>query len=166
MLPQIRDHVGPVYIRMFRKCPMPVYKEDEKGFDLFKARVYQEGRDVTLIASGLMVSTAIEAAALLEREGISAEVIVCPTVKPIDAETIVASAKKTRAVVTCENHNVMGALRSAVAEVLSEQCPTALQSVGVKEQFGEVGKMSYLRKVFHLEAGDIVAAAKKAITAK
>jgi transketolase len=166
MLPQIRDHVGPVYIRMFRKCPPPVYKEDEKGFDLFKAKVYKEGKDVSLIASGLMVSTAIEAAGLLEKEGISAEVIVCPTIKPIDAATVIASAKKTRAVVTCENHNVMGALRSAVAEVLSEECPTVLQSVGVKEQFGEVGKINYLRKVFHMEAADIVAAAKKAITQK
>lgn len=166
MLPQIRDHVGPVYIRLFRKCPPPIYQEGDTDFSLFKARVYKEGRDVTLIASGLMVSTAIEAADLLASEGISAEVIVCPTIKPIDAQTIIASAKKTRAVVTCENHNVMGALRSAVAEVLCEECPTILQSVGVKEQFGEVGKMNYLRKVFGMEVSDVVAAAKKAIALK
>jgi len=166
MLPQIRDHNGPVYIRMFRKCPPVVYKEGDTDFNLFKAKVYREGKDVTLVATGLMVSTAIEAAKQLEEDGISAEIIVCPTIKPIDSETIIASARKTRAVVTCENHNVMGALRSAVAEVLCEQCPTVLQSVGVKEQFGEVGKMPYLRKVFHMEAADIVVAAKKAIGLK
>lgn len=166
MLPQIKEHKGAVYIRLFRKVPDAVYDEGDTDFNLFKARVYKQGSDVTLVASGLMVATAIDAAKQLEAEGISAEVIICPTIKPIDAATIVASARKTRAVVTCENHNVMGALRSAVSEVLCEQCPTILQSVGVKEKFGEVGKMAYLRKVFNMEVSDIVNAARKAISLK
>lgn len=157
MLPQIYDHVGPVYIRLFRKNPPAIYEEGEK-FDLWKAKVLREGTDVTIVASGLMVSTALEAADALKQEGVSAEVIACPTIKPIDAETIVKSVSKTRAVVTAENHNVIGGLRSAVAETLAENCPVPLRSVGVKEQFGEVGKMPYLRKAFHMETADIIEA--------
>lgn len=166
-LPQILTHYGPVYIRMNRKNP-PLIFDPEKGasFNLFKATVIREGADVTIIASGIMVATALEAAEILASEGISAEVVCCPTVKPLDSETIIASAAKTGAVVTAENHNVMGGLRSAVAETLAENLPTPLQSVGVKEKFGEVGKMPYLRKVFNLEAGDVVAAAKRAAAMK
>lgn len=165
MLPQIYDHVGPVYIRMFRKNPPAVYEEGEK-FDLWKAKVLIEGSDVTVVASGLMISTALEAADALKGEGISAEVIACPTIKPVDAETIVKSVSKTHAVVTAENHNVIGGLRSAVAETLAENCPAPLRSVGVKEQFGEVGKMPYLRKVFRMEAADIIEAAKQVVALK
>lgn len=165
LLPDIYEYKGPVYIRLFRKCPPAIYDENEK-FNLFKAKIYKEGTDVTLIASGLMVKTAIDAAAELEKDNISAEVIISPTVKPIDAGTIITSAQKTGAVVTCENHNVIGGLRSAVAEVLSENSPVIMQSVGVKEKFGEVGKMAYLRKVYRMETGDVVDAAKKAVAAK
>lgn len=161
ILPQILAYNGAVYIRMYRKCPDSIFEEGEK-FDLFKAKVVRSGKDVTIIASGIMVSTAVQAAEELEKDGISAEVIANPTVKPIDAETILKSVKKTGAVVTAENHNVMGALRSAVSEVLAENYPAPLESVGIKEKFGEVGKMPYLRKVFNLEVSDIVAATKKA----
>lgn len=164
-LPQILAYKGPVYIRMFRKTPPAVYEEGYK-FDLFKANVIKEGTDITIIASGIMVSTALEAQAALQGEGISAEVIACPTIKPIDAETIIKSAKKTGAVVTCENHNTIGGLRSAVAEALSESCPTVIKSVGVKDKFGEVGKMLYLRKVYNMETTDVIAAVKDALAAK
>ena len=164
-LPQIAEYPYPAYIRMHRKNPPIVHPADFK-FDIFKAHALKEGKDVTIVASGLMVSTALEAAKELEAEGISAEVICSPTIKPIDAETICASAKKTGAVVTAENHNVMGALRSAVAEALVENTPVPLESVGVKEKFGEVGKVPYLRKAFNLEVADVVAAAKKVISRK
>lgn len=164
-LPQILEHKGPVYIRMFRKNPPAIFEEDYK-FDLFRATVLKEGKDVTLIAAGLMVQTAIDAAKELEEQGIDAEVVVVPTIKPIDAETIVASAAKTGAVVTAENHNVIGGLRSAVCETLAERHPVPVRSVGVKEKFGEVGKMPYLRKAFSMEVKDVVAAAKEVIAAK
>lgn len=166
-LPQILKHNGPVYVRMFRKVPPSVYEEgDCDKFSLFKANVLKAGKDVTIVAAGIMVSTAVAAAAELEKEGISAEIVVCPTIKPIDSALIAKSASKTGAVVTAENHNVMGGLGSAVAEVLTANCPVPQRFVGVKEKFGEVGKMAYLRKVFNLEVSDIVAAAKEAIAAK
>lgn len=164
-LPQILDHVGPVYIRMHRKNPTIVFEEGRQ-YNLFKAYKVCEGKDVTIVASGIMTAIAKEAAIVLAQEGISAEIICCPTIKPIDKETIIASAKKTKAVVTAENHNVMGALHSAVCEVLAENYPVPVKSVGVKEKFGEVGKLSYLKKVFNMEAADIVKMAKEAITMK
>lgn len=164
-LPQILEHVGPVYIRMHRKNP-PIVMEEDRVFNLFNAYKIREGKDVTIVASGIMVATAKEAAKDLALEGISAEVICCPTVKPIDQKTILESARKTGAVVTAENHNVMGGLRSAVCEVLSENLPAPVRSVGVKEKFGEVGKLAYLRKIYNMEVSDIVLAAKQAIAAK
>lgn len=164
-LPQILEHVGPVYVRMHRKNP-PIVMEEGREFNLFKAYKVCEGKDVTIVASGIMVSTAKEAASALSAEGISAEIICCPTVKPIDEKTILESVEKTGAVVTAENHNVMGALRSAVCEVLSENYPVPVRSVGIKEKFGEVGKLSYLRKVFNMESADIVKAVKEVLSAK
>lgn len=164
-LPQIHKHYGPVYIRMHRKSP-PIVHKDNLKFNLFKAMVLEEGKDLTIVASGIMVNTALQAREELAKEGISAEVICCPTVKPIDAETIIKSVKKTGAVVTAENHNVMGALRSAVCEVLSENYPAPVQSVGVKEKFGEVGKEAYLRKAFNMETVDVVKAAKAVLKMK
>ena len=113
-----------------------------------------------------MVETALQAAEELQKEGVSVEVVCCHTVKPIDRETIVASAKKTGAVVTAENHNVMGALRSAVCEVLAENYPVPVESVGVKEKFGEVGKVPYLRKAFNMEVCDVVGAIRKVLNRK
>ncbi|MDR0854871.1 MAG: transketolase family protein [Christensenellaceae bacterium] len=164
-LPQILAYKGAVYVRMFRKVPSPIFEEGYK-FDLFKANVLKPGKDVSIFASGVMVQTAVNAAKLLEEEGINAEIVVVPTVKPIDAAAIIKSVKKTGAAVTAENHNVIGGLRSAVAEVLAENYPAPLTSVGVKEKFGEVGKIGYLRKAFNLEEADIVAAAKAAIARK
>ncbi|MBR6751153.1 MAG: transketolase family protein [Clostridia bacterium] len=164
-LPQIIEHKGPVYVRMHRKNPAVVHSEDCE-FNLFKADVLREGKDVTIVASGIMVETALKAAEELKAENIDVEVVCSPTIKPIDAETIIKSAKKTGAVVTCENHNVMGGLRSAVCEVLAENAPTPVRSVGVKEKFGEVGKVPYLRKAFNLEVVDVVKAVKEVITLK
>lgn len=164
-LPQIHAYPYPCYVRMHRKTPALLTKESDE-VDILKARVMRQGSDCTIVASGIMVETALLAADELQKEGVSVEVVCCPTVKPIDADTIVASAKKTGVVVTAENHNVMGALRSAVCEVLCENYPVPLESVGVKEKFGEVGKVPYLRKVFNMEVCDVVSAVKKAIARK
>ena len=164
-LPQILKHEGPVYIRMFRKIPARVHKPDYK-FNLFKADVLKKGKDVTLFASGLMASKAVDAAERLWKENIDAEVVLCHTIKPLDQETVIKSAKKTGCAVTCENHNVIGGLRSAVAETLSEHCPVPVKPVGVNDEFGEVGKLPYLAKRFGLETEDIIRAAKEAVAAK
>ena len=102
----------------------------------------------------------------MEKEGISAEVINIHTVKPLDPEIVLASSKKTGAVVTAENHSVIGGLGSAIAEVLVENCPMPLKRVGVKDHFGEVGKTDFLMEKYHLMAADIVEAAKEAIAMK
>ncbi|MDF2533726.1 MAG: transketolase, alpha subunit [Clostridia bacterium] len=164
-LPQIVDYDGVVYIRMFRKVVPAIFGDNYK-FDLFKADTVREGKDVTLFASGIMVAESIKAADLLKAEGIEAEIINIHTIKPIDREAVVNSAKKTGAVVTCENHNVVGGLKSAVAEVLIEECPVPMKAIGVQDHFGEVAKIDYLKKKYHMTAEDIVAAAKEAISKK
>lgn len=164
-LPQIVDYDGPVYIRMFRKATPAVFGDDYK-FDLFKADTVREGKDVTLFASGIMVGESIKAADMLKAEGIEAEIINIHTIKPIDREAVVKSARKTGAVVTCENHNVVGGLKSAVAEVLIEECPVPMKAIGIQDHFGEVAKIDYLKKKYHMTAEDIVAAAKEAISKK
>ena len=161
-MPVINDYDGCVYIRLFRKSQP--FGEDYK-FDLFKADTIREGSDVTIFVSGLMTADTIEAAKRLGAEGISAEVINVHTIKPIDRETVVASASKTGAVLTVENHNVIGGLHSAVTEALAkEKIPVC--AVGVQDRFGEVGKMPYLREVLGLTVENIVAGAKEAISLK
>lgn len=161
-VPQIIAHDGPIYIRLFRKVAPVIFPDDYK-FDLFKADTLKEGNDVTLFATGIMVNEALKAEKILAKDGISAEVINIHTIKPIDKEAIVKSASKTRAVVTCENHNVVGGLKAAVAEVLIEECPVPLCAIGVQDHFGEVATMDYLKKKYHMTAEDIVIAAKKVI---
>jgi transketolase len=164
-LPQIVDYDGVVYIRMFRKTAPAVFGDDYK-FDLFKADTVREGKDVTLFASGIMVAESIKAADILKAEGIDAEIINIHTIKPIDREAVIKSASKTGAVVTCENHNVIGGLKSAVAEVLIEECLVPLKAIGIQDHFGEVGKIDYLKEKYHMTADDIVAAAKEVISKK
>lgn len=163
---QIVDHDGPVYIRLFRKvAPYTVFSDDYK-FDLFKADTLREGKDVTIFATGIMVGRALEAAKELALGGIGAEVINIHTIKPIDRQAVVNSARKTGAVVTCENHNVIGGLRSAVAEVLTEEYPVYVTPVGIKDHFGEVGKMPFLSEKYGMTSADITAAAKQAVKRK
>lgn len=167
VLPEIMAAKGVVYVRLNRKTPPLVYQgKEDTQFGLYKADVIREGTDITLIASGIMAETALEAADALKENGVNAEVVVCHTVKPIDKETIIDSVKKTGAAVAIENHNVIGALRSAVCEVVCENYPVPVTCVGVKEKFGEVGKMPYLRKVFGMETADVVNAAKQALALK
>ncbi len=164
-LDEIINYPSSVYIRMFRKKAAKIY-DDTLDFHLGKAIELRDGSDVTLIASGIMVERALQAADELAGEGISAKVVNIHTWKPIDKEAIVAAAKKTGAIVTCENHNIFGGLGSAVAEVVVEKCPVPLKMVGVKDEFGQVGKNAYLSEVYGLTTADIVKAAKEAISRK
>lgn len=164
-LPKITEYDGPVYIRLFRK-PAPIVFKDDYEFELFKADMIKEGNDVSLFASGIMVNEAIKAAELLKAQGIDAEIINIHTIKPVDREAIIKSARKTGAVVTCENHNVIGGLKSAVSEVLIEECPVPLKGIGVQDHFGEVAKMDYLMKKYRMTAEDIATAAVEVIKKK
>lgn len=155
LLPQIIDYKGPVYIRMFRKTTPDIFSEDER-FNLFKSKIIKSGEDVSIFCSGIMVSEVLEANKELEKLGINAEIINVHTIKPLDEETVINSAKKTKAVVTAENHNIIGGLRSAVAETLSENCPVPLRSIGVRDTFGQVGKMPFLKETYNMTSEDIV----------
>ena len=165
-LPQIVDFDGPVYIRMFRKEVQQVFTDPDYKFDLFKADTVQEGTDVSIFCSGIMVQESMKANEILKAEGISADIVSIHTIKPIDRDAIAASANKTGAVVTAENHNIVGGLRSAVAEVLCEECPVPLRAVGVKDRFGQVGKLPFLQETYEMRAEDIVAAVKEVLTLK
>lgn len=162
----IAEMNGPVYMRLARLAT-PVFEGDMvKPFEIGKANVLREGKDVAIFATGLMVSESLAAAEKLAKEGIDAAVINIHTIKPIDADAVIKAASETGALVTAENHNVIGGLGSAVAEVLAEQRPTPLERVGVKDHFGQVGKAPYLMGVFGITAADIAKAARKAIARK
>lgn len=154
-LPEIVEYEGPLYIRFFRKLAPIVFSENYE-FNLFEADLLKEGKDVTIIASGIMVYEAMLACEKLKKEGIEAELISVHTIKPIDKDCIIKSARKTKRVVTCENHNIIGGLRSAVSEVLSENYPVIIKSIGIKDRFGQVGKLPYLKKEYGLEVDNIV----------
>lgn len=160
LLRKIEKEYGIHYIRTIRKNAVKLYDENEV-FEEGKGKVLREGGDVTIIASGIMVAESLKAADLLYEQGIEATVIDMFSIKPIDKDLIVKYAAKTGAVVTAENHNVIGGLGSAVAEVLSEHCPTKMRRIGVKEQFGQVGKLEYLKEFYGLTPKDIVAAARE-----
>lgn len=156
---------GPVYMRLFRKSLSDIHSP-EYHFQWNQTDLLQEGRDVSIFASGIMVHEAKQAVALLKQDGIDAELINVHTIKPIDRDGVVASAKKTGAVVTAENHNVIGGLASAVAEVLIQECRVPLEKIGVQDHFGEVSFMPYLKQKYGMMAQDIANAAKKAIEEK
>ena len=162
---QIVDYQGAVYIRLQRKKAEKVF-DDTLNFELGKAIKIKDGKDVTLIASGIMVARAIEAAELLKEDGISARVVNIHTWKPIDKDAAIQCAKETGAIVTCENHNVCNGLGSAVAEVVCQNSPVPMRLVGVKDEFGQVGKNAYLSEQYHITAQDIVEAAREVVKNK
>ena len=159
------DYKGPCYMRLGRAKFPEIYPEDV-GFEIGKADVLREGKDITLIGTGQMVSCCLDAAEALSKEGISAEVINISTIKPLDAETVLKSVGKTGCAVTAEEHSIIGGLGSAVTEVVSESCPVPVVRVGTKDTFGESGKAELLMKKYGLTAEDIIAAAKDAISKK
>lgn len=160
LLRKIKNEYGIHYIRTIRKNAVKIYDSGET-FETGRGKVLRDGNDVTIIASGIMVAEALKAADLLQEVGVEAAVIDMFSIKPIDKGLIVEYAEKTCRIVTAENHNVIGGLGSAVAEVLSEHCPTKMKRIGVKEQFGQVGKVDYLKKYYELTDEVIVAAVKE-----
>ena len=163
-MPVLDAYEGPVYLRLVRSEQPPVFAEGYE-FDLFKADTLRSGRDLTVCVSGFLTKDCLEAAEELEAEGISCEVLNVHTVKPIDRETILASARKTGAVLTVENHNIVGGLHAAVLEALApERVP--VWAVGIEDRFGEVGKLPYLRRALGLTKEHILEAAREAVRAK
>lgn len=152
---------GPVYVRMGRATQPCIYADDVE-LEMGRSYVLAEGSDVTLIACGVEVTEALKAAELLEKEGISVEVIDAFSIKPFDEETLLRSARKTGAVVVAEEHSVYGGLCSTVAEVLAEKLPVHCEFVAVKDQFGKSGSFEELLRYFKLDAASIVEAVKKA----
>ena len=156
---------GPFYVRLGRPAVPALYAENAE-FSLGVAPVLRSGADVTIVACGNMVWRAVAAAGILALEGIEADVVDMMSIKPLDEDTLLASATKTGAVVSCEEHSVIGGLGSAVASALSQNRPCPLEMVGVADVFGTSGEAEPLMAHFGLTAGDIVAAAKRAIARK
>lgn len=161
----IADYDGPVYMRMGRS-PVPVITEEGDSFEIGKAEVLLEGKDVTLFGTGQLTSGCLEAAKELENEGISAEVVNVSTIKPLDSETVLKSIRKTGCAVTAEEHSILGGLGSAVAELLSEEMPAPLKRVGTKDIFGESGNPRDLFVKYGLTSKDIAEAARTSIDKK
>ncbi len=149
------EHQGPVYLRFGRLAVPVINDREDYKFELGKGVVLREGKDVTIIASGLPVANCLEAAERLAAEGIEAKVINIHTIKPLDEELIVAAAKETGKVVTVEEHSVIGGLGSAVCDVLSEQAPTRVLKIGINDTFGESGPAVELVKKYGLDAESI-----------
>ena len=165
VLRQCKDLPGVKYIRVGRKSYARVY-EDGSELPIGKAVTLREGTDLVIFACGIMVHEALQAAAALEKEGISAAVLDLFTIKPLDAEAVASWAEKTGAVVVAENHNRYGGLCSAVSEVLAERCPTPAAFVAVEDEFGEVGPQGYLQERFGLTAAHIEEAARSVLKRK
>ena len=156
---------GPVYLR-YGRPKVPVFMPEDMPFEIGKAITLNEGKDVSLFATGHLVWQALEACKLLEAEGISAEVINIHTIKPLDETAVLESVKKTGCAVSCEEHMYNGGLGDAVAQLLVRNYPAPMEFVGIDDQFGQSGKPMQLMQHYHLMAEDIVIAAKKAIKRK
>lgn len=155
-------HIGPVYLRLGRE-PIPAITDEKSSFTIGKCDILKEGKDVTIIATGLMVYEAMAAAQQLENLSVSAEVINCHTIKPIDSETILQSVKKTKKVITAEEHQIIGGLGGAVAELLSEKHPAPIQRVGIKDSFGESGTAHELLDKFGCNSKTIIKAVDRLV---
>ena len=159
LLEQAVDMQGPCYVRLGRAA-VPVFYDESDEIKLGRANTVRDGKDVTVIATGIMVAAAAEAAEALAAEGIDVRVIDIHTIKPIDEEAVIKAAEETGAIVTAEEHSVIGGLGSAVAEVIVKNAPVKMAMVGQQDTFGESGKPDELRKKYGMTAGDITAAVK------
>ncbi|MCQ2460842.1 MAG: transketolase family protein [Clostridia bacterium] len=160
------DYVGPVYMRFGRLAVPQIFDEASYKFEWGKGKELTSGNDVAIIATGLMVNEALIAAEALKAEGINARVINIHTIKPLDEEIVIKAAKECGCIVTAEEHSVIGGLGGAVAEVLSENCPTPIKRVGVMDTFGGSGPAVEMLKIYGLDADHIAAAAKEVIAKK
>jgi transketolase len=156
---------GPCYLR-FGRYAVPVIHDVDFKFEIGKGEVLVEGNDVTVVATGMMVAEALKAAETLKEQGVSARVINIHTIKPLDTELILRAAAETGAIVTAEEHNIIGGLGSAVAECVGEACPVPVVRVGVRDTFGRSGKVPPLLEMYGLTAKEIVCAAEKALKLK
>ncbi|MBO9619702.1 MAG: transketolase family protein [Niabella sp.] len=160
----IANYEGPVYLR-FGRPSWPIFTKEE-DFVLGKAQLFSEGTDVTIFACGHLVWNAIQAGVILEEKGLSVEVINIHTVKPLDETAVLASIQKTKCAVTAEEHNIIGGLGDAIAQVAAKHFPIPIEYVGTLDTFGESGTPDQLLKKYHLDVPDIVAAAEKVIARK
>lgn len=145
---------GMFYMRLLRKFPVRIY-ESGSSFDIGKGIVLREGSEVTIISSGILVDESLKAAESLGKKGVSARVVNMFAIKPVDRELIQKCARETGAIVTCENHNIINGLGSAVAEAVVETCPVPMERIGSRDQFGEVGSVEYLMNRYEMGSGDI-----------
>ena len=159
------DFDGPVYMR-FGRLAVPRVNADDYKFEIGKGVELKDGMDVTIVATGLMVAPALEAAEMLKADGIDARVINIHTIKPIDKDILVKAAKETGAIVTAEEHNIIGGLGGAVCEALAEECPVPVVRLGVEDTFGKSGPALELLKIYGLDAEHIAEKAKKAVSLK
>jgi Transketolase, C-terminal subunit len=160
LLKQVIAMDGPAYVRLGR-ASVPVFYDENADITLGKANELRPGKDVTVIATGIMVAEAMEAAARLAEEGIDVRVIDIHTIKPIDKDAIIKAAKETRGIVTAEEHSIIGGLGGAVAEVVAQNCPVKMAMVGQLDTFGESGKPDELKEKYGMTAADIVSAVKR-----
>lgn len=165
MIEEITKFNGPTYVRLGRSAVPNVFNDNYK-FEIGKGTILKEGTDVTIIACGIMVNEALKASEILSQEGISAKVVNMSTIKPIDKELIINCAKQTKAIVTAEEHSIIGGLGSSVSEVTSSECPVIVEKVGIKDTFGESGTPNELMKKYGITSDDIVDACKVAISKK
>ncbi len=161
----VAKHKGPVYLR-FGRPAVPNFTPADQKFEIGKAVMMNEGKDISIFATGHLVWKAIEACEALEKEGISAEIINIHTIKPLDHQAVIASVKKTGCVVTAEEHQENGGLGDSIAQLLARELPSPLEMVAVKDSFGESGTPDQLMKKYGLDSPDIVKAAKKALSRK
>ena len=159
------DYPGPVFLRLGR-APVPMLTSERDPYEIGRAAILRSGSDVTLIACGVMVAHALQAAELLAKDGLQARVLNLHTIKPIDRDAILAAAKETGAIVTAEEHTVLGGLGSAVAEVVVQHHPVPMRFVGIDDAFGTSGDPAMLLKTFHLMPDDLVAAVKDVLALK
>ena len=160
LLEQVIGFYGPAYVRLGR-AEVPTFYTGQEPLKLGKGHLLRDGKDVTVIATGIMVAEAMEAAEELAKEGIDVRVIDMHTIKPLDEEIIIKAAKETGKIVTAEEHSVIGGLGSAVAEVLVKNCPVKMQMVGQHDTFGESGKPEELKEKYGMKAKNIVASVKE-----
>jgi transketolase len=161
----ILEFDGPVYMRTGRSPARPVYQDGHK-FEIGKGHVIREGGDVTIVACGVEVARAVEAADILEKDGVSVRVVNMATIKPIDSDLLARCAEETGAFVTAEDHNIYGGLGGAVAEALAATRPCPIEFVGVRDSFGASGEPEELANFFGIGAGDIAKAANRAVARK
>ena len=162
----IAEYDGPCYVRLGRLAVETINDENNYKFEIGKGVTLSEGNDVTIVATGMMVQLALKAKEELSKEGINAKIINIHTIKPIDCELLVKAAKETGAIVTAEEHSIVGGLGSAVSEVVTEEFPVPVVKVGIKDTFGESGKPDQLLEKYGLTVESIVNSAKRAISLK